>query len=60
MGQLVLMFRLMSIPNPFKEWWIFDKIPDDIKTMLRGLYKVPCGYNLLDKKLKENWTRPIS
>jgi len=46
-------------PNPFKEWWIFDKIPDDIKTMLRGLYKVPCGYNLLDKKLKENWTRPI-
>ena len=45
-------------PNPFKEWQNFDKIPDDIKTMLHGLYKVPCGYNLLDKKLKENWSQP--
>lgn len=46
-------------PNPYREWWNFSMIPDDIKTMLRGLYKVPCGYNLLDKKLKENWSRPI-
>ena len=46
-------------PNPFKEWWNFDKIPDDITTMLHGLYKVPCGYNLLDKKFKENWIQPI-
>ena len=47
-------------PNPFKEWWNFDKIPDIIKTMLRGLYKVPCGYNLSDKKLKKNWDWPIA
>ena len=46
-------------PNPFKEWWNFDKIPDDITTMLHGLYKVLCGYNLLDKKFKENWIQPI-
>ncbi|MBA7516187.1 hypothetical protein ES705_08233 [subsurface metagenome] len=46
-------------PNPYREWWNFSMIPDDIKTMLRGLYKVPCGYNLLNKKLKENWSRPI-
>ena len=46
-------------PNPFKEWWNFDKIPDVIKTMLRGLYKVPCGYNLPANKLKKNWDWPI-
>ncbi len=33
-------------PNPFKEWWNFDNIPDDVKTMLHGLYKVPCGYKI--------------
>jgi len=46
-------------PYPFEEWQNFDKIPDIIKTMLRGLYKVPCGYNLSDKKLKKNWDWPI-
>jgi len=46
-------------PYPFEEWQNFDKIPDDIKTMLRGLYKVPCGYNLEYNKLKKNWDWPV-
>jgi len=46
-------------PNPFGEWQNFDKIPDDVEKMLHGLYKVPCGYDLLDKKLKKNWSQTI-
>jgi len=36
--------------TPFSEWIDFNTIPDNIKTMVNALYKVPFGYYLGDKK----------
>jgi hypothetical protein len=35
-------------PTPYSEWTNFDTIPDNIKTMVNALYKVPPGYYLGD------------